>query len=130
MKTECRSLADGIDQIHAVKTVNIYCDTNEKETSTLLEICLHHLKEKGLVQNSRLDGHAIKKASSTYKTETIWVIYGAFECISRITANECVPEYSVTTLKTQLNNKDILEISIAFSRTTPYVYKDEQLKEY
>ena len=42
------------------------------------------------------------------------MIYGDFESIARIEANESVPEKKVKELKAELDNKDIWEISRAF----------------
>ena len=58
------------------------------------------------------------------------MIYGDFESIARIEANESVPEQKVKELKTKLDNNDIWEISRAFSGTTIFLHTDEQVKKY
>jgi hypothetical protein len=160
MQPEFKPLAEWIDKTYGVKTINIFYDTIDKGNRPRLEICFEHpkekaqfngpngfnfdsgkqkaigkkfketLKEQGLIPDSGLFGLFKKQATSIYKTENIWVIYGDFESIARIEANESVPEKKVKELKAELYNKDIWEISRAFSGTTIFLYTDEQVKKY
>ena len=160
MRPEFKPLAEWIDKTYGVKTINIFYDTIDKGNRPRLEICFEHpkekaqfngpngfnfdsgkqkaiskkfketLKEQGLIPDSGLFGLFKKQATSIYKTENIWVIYGDFESIARIEANESVPEKKVKELKAELYNKDIWEISRAFSGTTIFLYTDEQVKKY
>ena len=88
------------------------------------------LAVQGLIKESGLFGLFKKTPTSKYKTENVWVIYGYFESISRTEANESVPESDVKALKNELDNKDIWEISRAFSGATIFLYTDEQVKKY
>jgi hypothetical protein len=160
IKPEFKPLAEWIDKTYGVKTINVFYDTIDKGARPRLEICFEHprekavfngpngfnfdsdkqkaigkkfketLKEQGLIQESGLLGLFKKPATSKYKTENIWVIYGDFESIARIEANESVPEEKVKALKKELNNEDIWEISRAFSGTTIFLYTDAQVKKY
>ena len=160
MKPEFKPLADWIDKTYGVKTINIFYDTIDKGTRPRLEICFEHpkektqfkgpnsfnvdsekqkaigkkfketLKEQGLIQDSGLFGLFKKQATSKYKTENIWVIYGDFESIARIEANERVPEQKIKELKTEFDSKDIWEISRASSGATIFLHTDEQVKKY
>ncbi len=160
MKPEFNPLSEWIDRTYGVKTINIFYDTIDKGTRPRLEICFEYSREKaqfngpngfnfdsdkqkaignkfketlakqGLIQESRLFGLFKKPATSKYKTENIWVFYGDFESIARTEANENVPESKVKALKNELDNKDIWEISRAFSGTTIFLYTDEQVKKY
>ena len=144
MQPEFKPLAEWIDKTYGVKTINIFYDTIDKGNRPRLEICFEHpkekaqfngpngfnfdsgkqkaigkkfketLKEQGLIPDCGLFGLFKKQAASIYKTENIWVIYGDFESIARIEANESVPEKKVKELKAELDNKDIWEISRAF----------------
>lgn len=160
MKPEFKTLAEWIDKAYGVKTINIFYDTIDKGTHPRLEICFEHpqerakfdapngfsfdsakqkaigkkfqetLNEQGLIRKNGFFRFSKKLASSEYKTENIWVIYGDFESIARIEANESIPEEKVKKLKKGLNNPHIWEISRAFSYTTFFLYSDEQLKKY
>lgn len=140
--------------------INIFYDTIDNGTRPRLEICFEHpgekaafnlpdgwgfdpekqkaigekfketLKEQGLIQGKGLLGLFKKAATSIYKTENIRVIYGDFESIARIEANESIPEEKIKALKEALNNQDIWEISRAFSGTTIFLHTDEQVKKY
>jgi hypothetical protein len=160
MKPEFKPLAEWVDKAYGVETVNIFYDTIDKGTRPRLEICFKHsrekaefneptgfnfdsdkqkaiakkfketLKEQGLIEDSRFLRLFKKPATAKYKTENIWVIYGDFESIARIEANGNIPEEKVKALKDEINNPDIWEISRAFSGTTIFLYKDEQVKKY
>ena len=121
MQPEFKPLAERIDKTYGVKTINIFYNTIDKGNRPRLEICFEHpkekdqfngpngfnfdsgkqkaigkkfketLKEQGLIPDSGLFGLFKKQATSIYKTENIWVIYGDFESIARIEANESVP---------------------------------------
>lgn len=160
MRPEFKPLAEWIDKTYGVKTINIFYDTIDKGTRPRLEICFEYskekskfngpnglnfdsvkqkaigkkfketLKEQGLIQDSGLLGLFKMQATLKYKTDNVWVIYGDFEAIARIEANESVPEQKVKELKAELDNKDIWEISRAFSGTTIFLYTDEQVKKY
>jgi len=159
MKQEFKKLAEWIDKKYDVKTINIVYDTIDKGQRPRLEICFEFARESGLFRdntNMNFDGdkqNAIarkfkqtleeqgviekkglfafwKKLKSKYMTDNIWVIYGAFEPIARIEANENIPHNKVVELKSTLNNKDLWEISRGFSGTTFFLYTDRQVKEY
>jgi len=88
------------------------------------------LTDQGIIKKkSFLDFFSGSKASK-YKTENVWVYYSAFEPIARIEANENVSEDQVVKLKSELNCKDLWEISRAFSGATFFLYSDRQVKEY
>lgn len=160
IKPEFKPLAEWIDKTYGVKTINIFYDTIDKGTRPRLEICFEYPREKavfngpngfnfdlvkqktigkkfketlveqGLIQENGFFEMFKKSATSKYKTENIWVIYGDFESIARIEANESVPEEKVKALKKELNNQDVWEIIKAFSGTTIFLYTDEQVKKY
>lgn len=56
--------------------------------------------------------------------------YSAFEPIAKTEANERIPQDKVMQLKSELNCKNLWEISRCFSGTTFFVYTDEQVKHY
>ena len=160
MKSEFKPLAEWIDRTYGVKTINVFYDTIDKGTRPRLEICFEHSREKsqfkgsdgfnfdsdkqktigkkfketlvkqGLIKKSGFFGLFKKSPTSKYKTENIWVIYGDFESIAKSEANESIPESKVKALKNELDNKDIWEVSRAFSGATIFLYTDEQVKEY
>jgi hypothetical protein len=160
MKSEFKPLADWIDKTFNVKTINIYYDTIDNGKRPRLEICFEHphesasfkgsngfnfdsvkqkaiaekfketLREQGVIQKKKLLGLFKKSETIKYRAENIWVIYGDFESIARTEANESVLESKVKALKNELDNKDIWEISRAFSGTTIFLYTDEQVKKY
>ena len=158
MKSEFKPLAEWIDKTYGVKTINVFYDTIDKGARPRLEICFEYLREKvafmdprgfnvvrqkaiakkfeetlkeqGLIQESGFLGFFKKLTTSKYKTENIWVVYGDFESIAKIEANESVPKEKVKALKKEMNNPDIWGISRAFSGTTIFLYKDEQVKKY
>lgn len=160
MKPEFKLLAEWIDKKYGVKTINIYYDTIDEGSRPRLEICFETVKERstfngkgivifdhskqddialkfkktleeqGIVKKSRLFGLFKKAGTSKYMTDNIWVIYGAFEPVARIEANESVPQAKVVELKEKLDDKSLWEISRAFSGTTFFLYTDDQVKEY
>ncbi|OYU97381.1 MAG: hypothetical protein CFE21_03565 [Bacteroidetes bacterium B1(2017)] len=160
MKLEFKPLAAWIDNTYGVKTISIFYDTIDKGIRPRLEICFEYASEKdlfmgldkcsfdtekqkaigkkfeeiliqqGLIKGTGLVGLFKRQIPSKYKTEDIWVIYGSFESIAKIEANESIPEGKVTALKEELNNQDIWEISRAFAGTTVFLYTDEQVKKY
>lgn len=160
MKPEFRPLAEWINKTYRVKTINIFYDTIDKGTQPRLEICFEYPREKavftgsdgfnldsdkqkaigkkfketlkaqGLIQENGLLVLSNEPVPSKYKPENIVVIYGDFESIARIEANESVPEAKITELKKSLNNQDIWKISRAFSGTTVFLFTDDQVKKY
>lgn len=71
-----------------------------------------------------------KSEISKYQTDNIWVYYCAFEPLAKEEANESILQDKVMQLKTELNCKDLWEISRCFSGTTFFLFTDEQLKQY
>ncbi len=71
-----------------------------------------------------------KQKQTKYKLENILIVYSAFEPIAKIEANQNVSQHNLLQLKSQLQNKDIWEISPGFSGCTFFVYSDEQVKKY
>ncbi|TND03425.1 MAG: hypothetical protein FD123_3942 [Bacteroidetes bacterium] len=88
------------------------------------------IKEQGLIKKNGLLNFLTKTEKAKYQTDNIWVYYSAFEPIARDEANESVPQEKVIQLKTDLNCKDLWEISRCFSGTTFFLYTDEQVKQY
>lgn len=88
------------------------------------------LKEQKIVKEKRLFDFLTKSQNKKYKTDNIWVFYSAFEPIARIESNENIPQSKVDQLKNEIDNKDLWEISRAFSGTTFFLYTDEQAKRY
>jgi hypothetical protein len=86
--------------------------------------------EQGLIKNRGLFNLLTKTETAKYQTDNIWVYYSAFEPIARNEANESIPQVKVMQLKTELNCKDLWEISRCFSGTTFFLYTDEQVKQY
>ena len=160
MNKEFRQLADWIDQTYDVKTINIVYDMIDKGQRPRLEICFEFererakfrdinnmnfdrdkqnsiankfkqsLQEQGIIQKKGLFDVFKKSTTTKYLTDNIWVIYGAFEPIARIEANESIPQNKIVELKNTLENKDLWEISLAFSGATFFLYTDQQVKEY
>lgn len=158
MKSEFRELADWIDKTFNVKTINIIYDTINNGTQPRLEICFEFekekvkfkskngltydsekqiglkleeiLEEKRILENEEIFSVVKKSNTLKYKTENIWIIYGAFEPIAKIEATQNISQDDIIKLKEKLNNKDIWKISNALSRTTFFLYTDKQLKKY
>ncbi len=86
------------------------------------QLAIRH-KFKEVLEEQSLYGHP-------YRTDNLWVIYGGFEPIARIEANDAVSEEEIEQLKTELDNKDLWLIRTAFSGVTFFLYTDEQLKQY
>lgn len=86
--------------------------------------------EQGLIKKKSLFNFFAKTEKAKYKTDNIWVYYSAFEPIARDEANESIPQGKVKQLQTELNCKDLWEISRCFSGTTFFLYTDEQVKQY
>ncbi len=156
---ELQPIADWIDKIFDVKTINLnydiiedgrprlgvcfetqeeansfhengeftnYDSTKQKQISDKFKELL--AKQNLLKKNSFFD--FLKRNNKKYKTDDIWVYTSAFEPIARIDANESVPQEKVLQLKTELNCKDLWEISRCFSGITFFLYTDEQVKQY
>jgi hypothetical protein len=160
IKPEFRELADWIDNEFDVKTINIIYDTIDNGQRPRLQICFEFERERSKFTNREkgrfdidkqkaiadkfketlLDNDIIQKKSfidffrnstvSKYMTEDMWVIYGAFEPIARIEANESIPQSKIQALKTNLSNVDVWEISRAFSGVTFFLFTDTQVKQY
>jgi hypothetical protein len=88
------------------------------------------ITEQGLVKKKGLFSLLTKSETEKYRTENIWVYYSAFEPIAKTEANERIPQDKVMQLKSELNCKNLWEISRCFSGTTFFVYTDEQVKHY
>lgn len=88
------------------------------------------LENQKIIKKKGLFDFFTKSQTEKYKTDNIWIYYSAFEPIARIEANENVPQDKVVQLKKELDNKELWEISRAFSGTTFFLYTDEQAKHY
>ena len=146
MKAEFRSLADWVDETFGIKTINIVYDTIEEGTRPRLELCFEFEKEKDdFLNREYLNYDGLKQKdialkfqqtieaqglTEQYPTENIWIIFGGFEPIARMEANSIIPQEDIEALKTALDNKDLWEISRAFSGVTFFLYTDQQIKEY
>jgi hypothetical protein len=86
--------------------------------------------DQGLIKKRGLFGFFGKSEKPKYQTDNIWVYYSAFEPIAKDEANESVPQAKVVQLKTELNCKDLWEISRCYSGTTFFLYTEEQVKQY
>ena len=86
--------------------------------------------DQGIIKKKGLFDFLGKSEVPKYQTDNIWVYYSAFEPIAREEANQSVPQEKVLQLKTELNCKDLWEISKCFSVTTFFLYTDEQVKQY
>lgn len=86
--------------------------------------------EQGLIKKKGLLNFWTNPEKEKYQTKNIWVYYSAFEGIARTEANESIPQDEIIRLKTELNCKDLWEISRCFSGTTFLLYTDEQVKQY
>jgi hypothetical protein len=160
IKPEFKSLADWIDKVYGVKTINIIYDTIGEGRQPRLQICFEYSREKvafneaeshsldpgkqkaiankfketireqGLVQNNGLFGIFKRFKTSQYKVDDVFVFYGDFESIARIEANQSIPQEKFDSLKTQIDNPEIWEISRMFSGATFFLHTDEQVKRY
>ncbi|MDB5258580.1 MAG: hypothetical protein JWM14_3275 [Chitinophagaceae bacterium] len=146
MKSEFRPLADWVDETFGVKTINIVYDTIDNGNRPRLELCFEFEREKNYFLNKDSFGLAGDKQQAIalyfkqtleeqgiadqYPTENIWIIYGGFEPIARTEANQNIPQEKIDELKRELDNKDLWEISRAFSGVTFFLYTDEQVKQY
>ena len=86
--------------------------------------------DQGLIKKKGLFDFLRKSEKSKYQTDNIWVYYSAFEQIAKDEANKRIPQDMIMQLKTELNCKDLWEISRCFSGTTFFLYTDEQVKQY
>ena len=159
MKPEFIELAEWIDKTYEVKTINIIYDTfiAARKKQSRLQICFefeseslkfqdgplgnfHKTKQTAIAQKFRKILRTEKSTNSRkllnlfrtskYITDNILIVFNAFEPIARIEVNESVPESKIKAFKNELENKDIWEISRAFSGTTIFLYTDEQVKKY
>ncbi|MDF2454758.1 MAG: hypothetical protein K0R51_751 [Cytophagaceae bacterium] len=147
MKPEFRPLADWVDETFGVKTINIVYDTIEEGTRPRLELCFEFEEERNPFYGDEwknFDGGKQKAIASKfkdtledqglygqpYRTENIWIIYGAFEPIARIEANQAVRQEELDDLQLRLNNKDLWLIRTAFSGVTFFLHTDKQVKHY
>jgi hypothetical protein len=157
---ELQPLADWIDKKFDVKTINLHYDIIEdgrprlgvyfekqEEANSFHEngeftnydsvkqnqISIKYkeiLAEQNLLEKNSFFDFLKRNNNKKYKSENIWVYTSAFEPIARIEANESVPQDKVTQLKTELNCKDLWEISRCFSGITFFLYTDVQVKKY
>jgi hypothetical protein len=86
--------------------------------------------EQGLIKKKGLFNFWSNSENEKYQTDNIWVYYSAFEPIARDEANEGIPQNKLIQLKSELNCKELWEISRCFSGTTFFLYTDEQVKQY
>lgn len=158
MKPEFRPLAEWIDETYGVKTINIFYETVDAIGRPRIEICFEHsadeaifycseglnydskkqneiakkfqenLKEQRLMQPRSLLGCLKKKVKPKYDAENLLVIYGSFESVAKIEANQGIPEFKVTNLKNEFKNTDIWKVSRQFSGTTIFLYTKSKLK--
>ena len=157
---EFKILADWIDKKFDVKTINLYYDKiedgrprlgvyfeKEEEANIFLEDgaftnydstkqrqisdkLKEILDEQGLLKKNIFFDFFRSNNDKKYETENIWIYTSAFEPIARIEANESVPQDNVIQLKSKIKCKDLWEISRCFSKTTFFLYTDEQVKQY
>lgn len=160
MNEDFKPLADFIHSKFGVQPINIVYDLTEKGTSPRLGIYFEYSHEllnfyvnnkigylntykQNLISrqfqylttlkennaNSLL--YYLKKIRrNKYLTNNIFVYYSAFEPIAKVEANERVPLKKIKKLKSDLNCKDIWDISTNFSRTTFFLYTEDQVKYY
>lgn len=160
IKSEFKPLADWIDKEFGVKTVNIIYYTIDKGHRPALNICLEFekdkgkfhdstnfnfdsaktqaigkrfkttLQEQGIIKGKGLFDFLQKDSDSKYKTNNIWIVFSAFDSIAKAEANSSVPEEKIQELKMSIGNKDLWEISRAFSGTTFFLHTEKQVEEY
>ena len=160
IKSEFKPLAVWIDKEFGVKTINIIYYTIDKGQRPALNICLEferdkgkfhdstnfnfdslktqaigkrfktNLKEQGIIKGKGLFDFLQMDCDSKYKTNNIWIVFSAFDSIAKAEANESVPEEKIQELKKSIANKDLWEISRAFSGTTFFLYTEKQVEEY
>lgn len=88
------------------------------------------LKEQKIINEKGLFDFFSKAPIEKHITNNVLVYYSAFEPIARDEANGNVPQSEVVKLKNELGNKDLWEISRAFSGATFFLYTNEQVKHY
>lgn len=76
------------------------------------------ITEQGVIKKKGLFDFFTKQENGKYQSDNVWVYYSAFEPIAKDGANESIPQDKVMQLKTELNCKDLWEISRCFSGTT------------
>ncbi len=147
MKPEFRPLADWVDETFGVKTINTVYDTIEEGKRPRLELCFEFEKERNPFYGDEwknFDGGKQKAIASKfketlvkqgiygqpYRTENMWIIYGAFEPIARIEANQQVGQKELDRLELTLGNKDLWMIRTFFSGVTFFFHTDEQVRKY
>lgn len=109
---------------------NGHVNFDSKKQKMIADKFKQTIVEQGLIRKKGLFDFFSKTEKNKYHTDNIWVYYSAFEPIARDEANESVPQDKVMQLKTELNCKDLWEISRCFSLTTFFLYTDEQVKQY
>ena len=109
---------------------NRYINYDSKKQEIIAAKFKQTVKEQKIVSGNGLFDFSAKSRTEEYKTNNVWVCYSAFEPVARSEANENISKAKVSQLKKELDNKDLWEISKAFSTTTFFLYTDEQMKRY
>lgn len=109
---------------------NDHVNFDNKKQKLIADKFRQTIKEQGLIKKKGLFDFLGKSEKPKYETDNIWVYYSAFVPIAKDEANESVPQDKVMQLKTELNCKELWEISRCFSGTTFFLYTDEQVKQY
>ena len=109
---------------------NGFANFDSKKQKLIADKFKQILNNQGIEKKKGLFDFLTKSARGKYNTDNIWIYYSAFEPIARDEANERVPQNRVAQLQSELNCKELWEISRCFSGTTFFLYTDEQVKQY
>ena len=109
---------------------NGHVNFDSKKQKLIADKFKQSINEQGLNKKKGLFNFWAKSEKSKYQTDKIFVYFSAFEPIARNEANQSITQDQITQLKTELNCKDLWEISKCFSGTTFFLYTDEQVKSY
>jgi len=88
------------------------------------------LEEKGLRKKRSLLNYFSKHSNEKYLTKNLWIFFSAFEPIAKMEASKNLTKSKIDKFKTDLDDENLWEISIAFESPTFFLYKDDQIKEY
>lgn len=154
---EFESLVEWIDGKYDVKTLYVFFDHIHKNKShPRLQICLEYAKDKSKFIdtntydfdkkkqkeiaekfeeytsfNQRIKPSILKKLFKFNKrAQKLHVYFTDFESIAKIEANISISEKEIETLKKNLNNPEVWEVSKGFFGVTYFFCTDEQLKKY
>ena len=160
MKPEFIPLAEWIDKLYGVKTINIIYDTLydnkprvqicfefEKEKNKFLTHDISYFdKEKQILIAGKfketIEQQGLGKTTNSlltffkpeqngqYLTDNIFVIYGAFEPVAKQEATYKIKQGQTEEFIKSFNNPDIWTISIGFTVPTFFLYTDNKVKEY